>query len=66
MHNLMFHHIRLCIYVLFKVIKDLGLVVTLYDIKSLEGGFVFPGDGAPTYTVRFFTLPWDDLCIQSP
>ncbi|KAH7284146.1 hypothetical protein KP509_34G041200 [Ceratopteris richardii] len=36
-----------------KVIKDQGLVITLYDICSVEGGFVFPGDGAPTYKVEF-------------
>ncbi|XP_024516576.1 DNA-directed RNA polymerase III subunit RPC8 isoform X1 [Selaginella moellendorffii] len=36
-----------------KVVKDLGLCVSLYDIQSIEGGFVFPGDGAPTYTVEF-------------
>lgn len=34
-----------------KVLKDLGLCVTLYDIKAVEGGFVFPGDGAPRFTV---------------
>lgn len=36
-----------------KVIKDLGLCVSVYDIQALEGGFVFAGDGAPTYTVNF-------------
>ncbi|CAK9193327.1 hypothetical protein BDL97_01G199200 [Sphagnum fallax] len=36
-----------------KVLKDLGLCVTLYDIKAVEGGFVFPGDGAPRFTVDF-------------
>eukprot|EP00249_Psilotum_nudum_P019455 c27262_g1_i1 orf=581-1147(+) len=36
-----------------KVVKDLGLCITLYDIQSIEGGFVFPGDGAPTFTVDF-------------
>lgn len=38
-------------FLIYQVIKDLGLVVTLYDVKSVEGGFVFPGDGAPTYKV---------------
>jgi len=36
-----------------KVLKDLGLCVTLYDIKNIDGGFVFPGDGAPHFTVDF-------------
>ncbi|KAH9576965.1 hypothetical protein CY35_01G190000 [Sphagnum magellanicum] len=36
-----------------QVLKDLGLCVTLYDIKAVEGGFVFPGDGAPRFTVDF-------------
>ena len=34
-----------------KVIADLGLCVSVYDIKSIEGGFIFPSDGAATYTV---------------
>ncbi|KAJ1442404.1 RNA polymerase Rpb7, N-terminal [Sesbania bispinosa] len=36
-----------------KVIANLGLCVSVYDIRSIDGGFVFPGDGAPTYTVVF-------------
>lgn len=36
-----------------KVISKLGLCVSVYDIKSIDGGFIFPGDGASTYTVRF-------------
>nr|XP_023876534.1 DNA-directed RNA polymerase III subunit RPC8 isoform X1 [Quercus suber]POE81070.1 dna-directed rna polymerase iii subunit rpc8 [Quercus suber] len=36
-----------------KVIADLGLCVSVYDIKSIEGGFIFPSDGAATYTVVF-------------
>ncbi|KAK7309511.1 hypothetical protein RJT34_06301 [Clitoria ternatea] len=36
-----------------KVIAELGLCISVYDIRSIEGGFVFPGDGAPTYTVVF-------------
>ncbi|XP_020970541.1 DNA-directed RNA polymerase III subunit RPC8 isoform X1 [Arachis ipaensis] len=36
-----------------KVIANLGLCVSVYDIKSIEGGFIYPGDGAPTYTVVF-------------
>jgi DNA-directed RNA polymerase III subunit RPC8 len=34
-----------------KVLADLGLCVSIYDIKSVEGGFVLPGDGAATYKV---------------
>eukprot|EP00271_Cylindrocystis_brebissonii_P019465 TRINITY_DN5920_c0_g2_i3.p1 TRINITY_DN5920_c0_g2~~TRINITY_DN5920_c0_g2_i3.p1 ORF type:complete len:169 (+),score=23.42 TRINITY_DN5920_c0_g2_i3:417-923(+) len=36
-----------------KVIDEQGLCVTLYDIQSVNGGYVFPGDGAPRFTVRF-------------
>ncbi|ESQ38414.1 hypothetical protein EUTSA_v10028967mg [Eutrema salsugineum] len=36
-----------------KVLADLGLCVSIYDIRSVEGGFVLPGDGAATYKVRF-------------
>ncbi|KAL3693099.1 hypothetical protein R1sor_006750 [Riccia sorocarpa] len=34
-----------------KVIKDVGLCITLYDVGAIEGGFVFPGDRAPRFTV---------------
>uniref|UniRef100_A0A803LML4 DNA-directed RNA polymerase subunit n=1 Tax=Chenopodium quinoa TaxID=63459 RepID=A0A803LML4_CHEQI len=36
-----------------KVIAKTGLCVSIYDIKSIDGGFVLPVDGAPTYTVVF-------------
>ncbi|XP_061351449.1 uncharacterized protein LOC133296474 [Gastrolobium bilobum] len=36
-----------------KVIANLGLCISVRDIRSIEGGFIFPGDGAPTYTVVF-------------
>ncbi|XP_058740018.1 DNA-directed RNA polymerase III subunit RPC8-like [Vicia villosa] len=36
-----------------KVIANLGLCVSVYDIISIEGGAIFPGDGAPTYLVVF-------------
>ncbi|KAL6564427.1 hypothetical protein OROMI_015877 [Orobanche minor] len=36
-----------------KVIEQLGLCVSVYDILSSAGGFIFPSDGASTYTVRF-------------
>ncbi|CAA6654554.1 unnamed protein product [Spirodela intermedia] len=35
------------------VISNLGLCVSVYDIQSVEGGFIFPGDGASTYKVVF-------------
>lgn len=34
-----------------KVIANLGLCICVYDIRSIEGGYIFPGDGAATYTV---------------
>lgn len=43
-----FDHTLCCLQ---QVLKDLGLCVTLYDIKNIDGGFVFPGDGAPHFTV---------------
>nr|GMC46527.1 DNA-directed RNA polymerase III subunit RPC8 [Ipomoea batatas] len=33
-----------------KVIAQLGLCISVYDIRSIDGGFIFPGDGASTYT----------------
>ncbi|KAG8663350.1 DNA-directed RNA polymerase III subunit RPC8 isoform X2 [Manihot esculenta] len=36
-----------------KVIANLGLCISVYDIRKLEGGFIFPGDGASTYVVEF-------------
>ncbi|KAM7515297.1 hypothetical protein LguiA_004880 [Lonicera macranthoides] len=36
-----------------KVIANLGLCISVYDIQSIEGGFIFAGDGASTYTVKF-------------
>ena len=39
--------------VVMQVIANLGLCVSVYDIRSIDGGFVFPGDGASTYTVYF-------------
>ena len=36
-----------------RVIKDVGLAVTIYDIQSVEGGFVYHSDGAAHFTVRF-------------
>ncbi|XP_065861026.1 uncharacterized protein [Euphorbia lathyris] len=36
-----------------KVISNLGLCISVYDIRRIDGGFIFPGDGASTYTVEF-------------
>ncbi|KAK7259724.1 hypothetical protein RIF29_25337 [Crotalaria pallida] len=36
-----------------KVIAKFGLCISVYDIRSIEGGYIFPGDGAPSFTVVF-------------
>ena len=36
-----------------QVVTDLGLVITLYDITQIEGGYIYPSDGAAHYDVRF-------------
>ncbi|XP_047306757.1 DNA-directed RNA polymerase III subunit RPC8 [Impatiens glandulifera] len=36
-----------------KVISNLGLCISIYDIKEIDGGFIFAGHGASTYTVKF-------------
>ncbi|XP_059301944.1 uncharacterized protein LOC132053863 [Lycium ferocissimum] len=36
-----------------KVIASLGLVISIYDIRSIDGGFIYPSEGASTYTVKF-------------
>lgn len=36
-----------------KVVPDLGLVITLYDILDIQGGFVFPSDGAAHFDTKF-------------
>ncbi|CAN4113311.1 unnamed protein product [Withania somnifera] len=36
-----------------KVIANLGLVISVYDIRSIDGGFIYPSEGASTYTVKF-------------
>lgn len=36
-----------------KVVPDLGLVVTLWDIKSISGGQIYPNDGNVNYKVTF-------------
>ncbi|KAG2260713.1 hypothetical protein Bca52824_080007 [Brassica carinata] len=34
-------------------VLSIGLCVSIYDIRSVEGGSVLPGDGAATYKVCF-------------
>ncbi|KAB5568307.1 hypothetical protein DKX38_002100 [Salix brachista] len=36
-----------------KVISKLGLCISIYDIRKIDGGFISPGEGASTYTVEF-------------
>ena len=36
-----------------KVVADLGLVVSLYDILHIGGGFIYPGEGAAHFQVKF-------------
>ncbi|XP_034706667.1 uncharacterized protein LOC117930232 isoform X2 [Vitis riparia] len=35
-----------------KDIANLGLCIFVNDIRSIAGGFVFPGDSASTYTLK--------------
>ncbi|GJN07467.1 hypothetical protein PR202_ga25300 [Eleusine coracana subsp. coracana] len=39
-----------------KVIPNLGMCVSVYDIRSIEGGSIHPGEGFSTYTVSFRLL----------
>ncbi|XP_060178940.1 uncharacterized protein LOC132609105 [Lycium barbarum] len=36
-----------------KVIANLGLVISICDIRSIDGGLIYPSEGASTYTVKF-------------
>ncbi|KAF6262451.1 RNA polymerase III subunit Rpc25-domain-containing protein [Scenedesmus sp. NREL 46B-D3] len=36
-----------------KVIQDLGLVVSIYDIQQVQGGHIYPNDGAAYFKARF-------------
>lgn len=36
-----------------KVVPDLGLIVTVYDILEIGGGFIYPSDGAAIFDVNF-------------
>lgn len=48
---ILFSSYLLRIMILMQVIAQLGLCISVYDIRSIDGGFIFPGDGASTYTV---------------
>ncbi|TVU39323.1 hypothetical protein EJB05_12736 [Eragrostis curvula] len=39
-----------------KVVPNLGLCVSVYDIRSIEGGSIHAGEGCSTYTVSFRLL----------
>ncbi|XP_010323226.2 uncharacterized protein [Solanum lycopersicum] len=36
-----------------KVIANLGLGISIYDIRSVDDGFIYPSEGASTYKVKF-------------
>lgn len=36
-----------------KVIHDVGLAVTIYDIIEVKGGHLYPSEGAPFFDVKF-------------
>lgn len=36
-----------------KVVPDVGLVITVYDIVDISGGFIYPSDGAAIFDVLF-------------
>ncbi|KAJ4727369.1 DNA-directed RNA polymerase III subunit like [Melia azedarach] len=36
-----------------KLIANLGLCISIYDIDEIEGGFIYPGQGASTHKVKF-------------
>ena len=38
------------------MVANLGLCVSVYDILSVEGGFIFPGESCSTYKVFFRLL----------
>ncbi|GJW49513.1 DNA-directed RNA polymerase III subunit RPC8 [Tanacetum coccineum] len=44
-----------------KVIANLGLCISVYDIESIYGGFIFANEGAPTYIV--YRAICDDQCL---
>lgn len=36
-----------------RVVPDLGLILTIYDLLEIDGGFVYHSDGGAHYRVRF-------------
>lgn len=48
-----------------KVIANLGLCVSVYDIRSIKGGFIFPGEGSATYTVPYITYIHPNSSVYS-
>ncbi|CAI5998052.1 unnamed protein product [Closterium sp. NIES-65] len=35
------------------VLRNVGLCISLHDLQAVEGGFIFPSDPGPHFTVRF-------------
>lgn len=51
--------VKMEIIVSMKVISKLGLCISIYDIRKIDGGFISPGEGASTYTVSHgFSFLW--------
>lgn len=36
-----------------RIIPELGLAITIYDVLSVEGGHIYPNDGAAYFKVVF-------------
>ncbi|KAK9815819.1 hypothetical protein WJX72_010172 [[Myrmecia] bisecta] len=36
-----------------KVVADLGLVMSLYDVQQIEGGFIYPSEGSAHFQTKF-------------
>ncbi|XP_054794723.1 uncharacterized protein LOC129308399 isoform X2 [Prosopis cineraria] len=50
-----------------EVIANFRLCIYVYDIRSIEGGFIFPDDGAATYTYHLDSLvTFMCQCITCP
>eukprot|EP00955_Chlamydomonas_euryale_P067611 359882-Chlamydomonas_euryale.AAC.3 len=45
-----------------KVLPGLGLAVTLYDVQSIEGGFIYPNDGAAYF--KAWSIAHSDVCMH--
>jgi len=44
--------VSVCVSRTMQVIANLGLCVSVYDIRSIEGGSIHPGEGCSTYKVK--------------